>query len=260
MLDEQFTKDLQQYLDAPREERDFERGALLLLQLNRNRFMHAHLLRRRNWDKLEYELKKHLNIRLEGLTTREVQEMEKRELPRIRLSMEARRPILSTDKDFTGGTYKGRREDHDTLPADIQALYERNADLYFKMKQTFETLKTMEDQTACDRHELLTILVGLDKEYRANWNAYDTFGSKDTDPASETGEEPAEQTSVTPQQVNAARKYLSQNKTKIATLEGEEADTLLAKMQQRVNLLLSAGQTFAKEQQEELAALGLIFE
>lgn len=259
MLDEKFTKDLQQYLSSPREERDYERGALLLLQLNRNRFMHARLLRRKNWDKLEYELKKHLNIRLEGLTTREVQEMEKRELPRIRLSMEARRPILSTDKDFTGGTYKGRREDHDNLPAEVQALYERNADLYFKMKQTFETLKTMEDKTACDRHELLTILVALDKEYRANWNAYDTFGNEAADPSPETGEEPA-QTTVTPQQVNAARKYLSQNKAKIATLEGEAADALLAKMQQRVNLLLSAGQTFAKEQQEELAALGLIFD
>ena len=178
MIDEKFTKELQQYLSSPREERDYERGALLLLQLNRNRFMHAHLLRRKKWEKLEYELKKHLNIRLEGLTTREVQEMEKRELPRIKLSMEARRPILSTDKDFTGGTYKGRREDHDQLPAEVQALYERNADLYFKMKQTFETLKTMEDQTACDRHELLTILVGLDKEYRQNWNAYDTFGNE----------------------------------------------------------------------------------
>ena len=259
MLDDKFTKDLQQYLTTPRDERDYERGALLLLQLNRNRFMHAHLLRRKNWDKLEYELKKHLNIRLEGLTTREVQEMEKRELPRIRLSMEARRPILSTDKDFTGGTYKGRREDHENLPAEVQALYERNADLYFKMKQTFETLKTMEDQTACDRHELLTILVGLDKEYRQNWNAYDTFGNEAADPASETGEAEA-QTTATPQQVNAARKYLSQNKTKVATLEGEAAETLLAKMQQRVNLLLSAGQTFAKEQQEELAALGLIFD
>ena len=259
MLDDQFTKDLQQYLTTPREERDYERGALLLLQLNRNRFMHARLLRRKNWEKLEYELKKHLNIRLEGLTTREVQEMEKRELPRIKLSMEARRPILSTDKDFTGGTYKGRREDHDQLPAEVQALYERNADLYFKMKQTFETLKTMEDQTACDRHELLTILVGLDKEYRQNWNAYDTFGNEAADPASETGEAEA-QTTATPQQVNAARKYLSQNKTKVATLEGEAAETLLAKMQQRVNLLLSAGQTFAKEQQEELAALGLIFD
>lgn len=259
MIDEKFTKDLQQYLTTPREERDYERGALLLLQLNRNRFMHARLLRRKNWDKLEYELKKHLNIRLEGLTTREVQEMEKRELPRIKLSMEARRPILSTDKDFTGGTYKGRREDHDSLPVEVQALYERNADLYFKMKQTFETLKTMEDQTACDRHELLTILVGLDKEYRQNWNAYDTFANEAADPASETGEAEA-QTTATPQQVNAARKYLSQNKTKVATLEGEAAETLLAKMQQRVNLLLSAGQTFAKEQQEELAALGLIFD
>ena len=259
MLDDKFTKDLQQYLTTPRDERDYERGALLLLQLNRNRFMHAHLVRRKNWDKLEYELKKHLNIRLVGLTSREVQEMEKRELPRIRLSMEARRPILSTDKDFTGGTYKGRREDPDNLPAEVQARYERNAALYFKMKQTFETLKTMEDQTACDRHELLTILVGLDKEYRQNWNAYDTFGNEAADPASETGEAEA-QTTATPQQVNAARKYLSQNKTKVATLEGEAAETLLAKMQQPVNLLHSAGQTFAKEQQEELAALGLIFD
>ena len=43
MLDEKFTKDLQQYLTTPRDERDYERGALLLLQLNRNPFMHARL-------------------------------------------------------------------------------------------------------------------------------------------------------------------------------------------------------------------------
>lgn len=258
MLDEKLTKDIQLWLDSPQEQRNLEQGAEMLLRLNRNRYMHAQILRRSNFAKLEYELHKHLKIRLEGLTTSEVARMEKDALPKIEESLANGQPIISTDVDHPEGVFRGRRADHDTLPADLQALYERNGEIYFKMKQIFETLKGMEDATPCDRHELLTQLVDLDKAYRDNWNAYDTWSAvaaqSVTEPdATDTTSEP------TAQQLQAARKYISTNKPKLATAEGEAATALREKMQQRVSLLVSAGQGFEPAYQSELEALGLVF-
>ena len=265
MLDDRLTQDIRLWLDSPQEQRSLEQGAEMLLRLNRNRYMHAQILRRRNFAKLEYELQKHLSIRLEGLTTREVALMEQEALPKIEESLaqgqplpntEEAQPIISTDGDQPEGVFRGRRADHDTLPADLQALYERNGEIYFKMKQLFETLKSMEDATPCDRHELLGILVAYDKEYRDNWNAYDTWSAV----AAESVTEPAATATLpTAQELQAARKYLSSNKPKLADAEGDAANTLREKMQQRVSLLLSAGQGFEPAYQSELEALGLLF-
>ncbi|MGN1241585.1 MAG: hypothetical protein ACI4T7_03795 [Alloprevotella sp.] len=256
MLDDKLTQDIRQWLDSPQEQRSLELGAEMLLRLNRNRYMHAQILRRRNFAKLEYELQKHLRIRLEGLTTREVALMEQEALPKIEESLAQGQPTISTDNDQPEGVFRGRRADHDTLPAELQALYERNGEIYFKMKQLFETLKGMEDATPCDRHELLGQLVACDKEYRDNWNAYDTWSAV----AAGSVTEPAATAQLpTAQELQAARKYLSSNKPKLAAAEGDAANDLREKMQQRVSLLLSAGQGFEPAYQSELEALGLLF-
>lgn len=256
MLDDKLTQDIRLWLDIPQEQRSLEQGAEMLLRLNRNRYMHAQILRRRNFAKLEYELQKHLRIRLEGLTTREVALMEQEALPKIEESLAQGQPTINTDNDQTEGVFRGRRADHDTLPADLQALYERNGEIYFKMKQLFETLKGMEDATPCDRHELLGQLVAYDKEYRDNWNAYDTWSAV----AAGSVTEPAATAQLpTAQELQAARKYLSSNKPKLTAAEGDAANALREKMQQRVSLLLSAGQGFEPAYQSELEALGLLF-
>lgn len=253
MLDERLTNDIQQWLNSPQEQRSLEKGAEMLLRLNRNRYMNAQILRRANFAKLEYELRKHLKIRLEGLTTREVALMEQNHLPRISAMLEAQ-PVIDADADHNAGNFSGRREDHDELPEDIQALYERNGEIYFKMKQIFETLKGMEDATPCDRHEYLLQLIELDKEYRENWNAYDTWSAVAAGSAKDAAQAP------TPNQLQAARKYLSENKPKLAEAEGNEAEKLRSKMQQRVQLLVSAGQSFDPDYKSELETLGLVFE
>lgn len=256
MLDDKLTQDIRLWLDSPQEQRSLELGAEMLLRLNRNRYMNAQILRRRNFAKLEYELNKHLRIRLEGLTTREVALMEQEALPKIEESLAQGQPTISTDNDQPEGVFRGRRADHDTLPANLQALYERNGEIYFKMKQLFETLKGMEDATPCDRHELLGQLVAYDKEYRDNWNAYDTWSAV----AAGSVTEPAATAQLpTAQELQAARKYLSSNKPKLAAAEGDAANALREKMQQRVSLLLSAGQGFEPAYQSELEALGLLF-
>ena len=263
MFDDQLTRDVQMWLECPREERDLERGALLLLRLNRNRFMHKQILHRRNFSKLEYELQKHLKIRLEGLTAREVARMEQAALPMIEESLSGGQPIsateeaqpaISTEADHTEVVYRGKRADHDTLPADVQALYERNGEIYFRMKQLFETLKGMENATACDRHELLTQLVAYDREYREGWNAYDSWTAA-TDGVSAAGTPEV----VTPQQVSAARKFLSVNLRNLSGADAVKSREILQKMQERVDLLLAAKQTFDPGFRAELEAAGLVF-
>ena len=259
MLDQQFTNDIQKWLDSPREQRDLAQGALMLLRLNRNRFLHAHIVRHADWERLEKELTKHLRIRLKGLTQRQVAEMEQREMPRIKRTIEQGGPAPSNEEegseDGKPTHHRGKRPDHDNLPDEVQAIYEKNGEIFRKMKQLFETLKKMENDQPCDRHEYLSILVSLDEQYRANWAEYDSW-----QPSDASQEEPKKNDApATAKQISAARKYLSLNRPKLAELTGEAHDILLAKMQRRVDLILSAGESFDTTYQAELAELGLTF-
>ena len=257
MLDQEFTNDIQKWLDSPREQRDLAQGALMLLRLNRNRFLHAHIVRHYDEERLEKELTKHLRIRLKGLTQRQVAEMEQREMPRIQRTIEQGGPAPSSEEEGEKpAPHRGKRADHDTLPEEVQAIYEKNGEIFRKMKQLFETLKKMENDQPCDRHEYLSILVSLDEQYRENWAEYDSW-----QPSDATEEEPKnpQDSPATAKQISAARKYLSFNRPKLADLTGEAYDILLAKMQRRVDLILSAGESFDPTYQAELAELGLTF-
>lgn len=244
-VDNKFTQSVIAYLEQPREARSIEEGAMLLLRMNGNRMLHQNILRRQNWDKLEYELKKHLKYRVDGLTLQEVQRMNVTVLPQAAASIKSHESSAS---------HKGKRADHASLPSDIQALYERNGELYPKMKAVYNTLLQMESAEACDRYEQLKVLAELDREYRENWNRYDAFAIV---PAAAGG---ASQVSATPKEIAAARKYLSEGKKKLGTLEDEKkrAD-LIGKMQQRVSLILTSGENFDADYQKELEGLGLTF-
>ena len=250
MLDQRFTQQLQAWLDTPSDSRDLATGAELLLRLNKNQYLHNMILRKRNFTKLEYELRKYLNIRLEGLTKREVVAMEQAVLPLAAESIDAGAPVISTDDEMPEGNYRGKRPDHDTLPQNLQDLYERNGEIYFKIKQLFETLQQMENDTPCDRHEYLKQLDELDKAYRENWETYDTWSAVTSGPVLPVTDAP------TAQQLQAARKYVSTNKKKLAET-GDEA--LREKIQQRIDLLLSSDQGFDEDYKKELEELGLHF-
>lgn len=258
MLDEKFTKAMQAWLMQRQEQRSLEEGALLLLRINRNQRLYSNIIRKKDFQKLEYELNKHLKIRLEGLTREQVAQMERTELPRIKETLAKNAPVVSTDADFNKAESAGKRSDHDTLPEQVQRLYDRNGELYFKMKSLFETIKTMEDQQPCDRHELLVQLAEMDREYRENWNAYDTF---DAATAAVQGVAAAMQ-GASPKEVSAARRFISGNKTKLSVLKETEPllyEELRDKMQERVDLLIRSGLWFKQAFIEELTALGVNF-
>ncbi len=250
MLDERFTQQIQAWLDTPSDSRNLATGAELLLRLNRNRWMHQMILKKQNFSKLEHELRKYLKIRLDGMTKRKVVEMEQRVLTSVKETIDTGTPVISTEDELPEGNYHGKRPDHDTLPQNLQELYERNGDIYFKIKQLFETLQQMEDATSCDRYEYLKQLDELDKAYRENWETYDTWSAVTSGPVQPVTDAP------TAQQLQAARKYVSTNKKKLAET-GDEA--LREKIQQRIDLLLSADQGFDEDYKLELEELGLHF-
>ena len=246
--DPRLTEQIQAWLSTEPAERDIRTGADLLLRLNRNRALHQTILRRpeKMAAKLAYELGKHLRIRLDGYTMAEVVKLQAELMPQVAATLE-------TDPT---ATHSGRRADHDRLPEHIRAIYEQGGEIFRKMKQIYETLRTMDNRPPCDRYEHLQILAELDSKYRRGWETYDTY-SPEVDAATTTADNTPAAPAADAKAVAAARKYLSRNKAKLATLTGEEADRLRAEMQQRIDLVLSSGGSFDEAQREAFISLQL---
>lgn len=263
-MDKKLTEKIQEYLNAPVSERDVVAGATMLLSLNRNRILFQNVLRSPDKfaNKVAYELKKHLAIRLDNQTIADVIQMNKEVLPMAQQIVDAGAPVVSTDDDNVpqnGKIARGRRADHDQLPDEIKALWEECALLWFKIKETFEQLKGMEDAPACDRYEYLRVLDEADKKYRANMQVYDGYvlGAAVNDAPDV---EPVDDPAVITKKVNAARKYLSDNKKKLADLrisKSDKYDVLLSKVQERYDYLISTGNTIDEAQMVELSSLGI---
>ena len=234
------TSQISDWLNASPKQRSLEDGALLLLRLNANRIMYQQILRNRLAEKLEYELQKHLNIRLHGLTRAEVAKVEKQVMPRLKKEL------------ANGEEYRGRRADHDSLPDKVKALYERNGTRWRQMHRIFETLKTMRDAQPCDRHELVHQLVQLDDAYRADWEKYDHWTPEDEEPEAEP-----EPTEAGVREIIAARKAISYGRKKLASETDEEKRAaLLIPIKNAVSVLRSANQTFRPDTIDALKELG----
>lgn len=234
------TSQISDWLNASPKQRSLEDGALLLLRLNANRIMYQQILRNRLAEKLEYELQKHLNIRLHGLTRAEVAKVEKQVMPRLKKEL------------ANGEEYRGRRADHDSLPDKVKALYDRNGTRWRQMHRLFETLKTMRDAQPCDRHELVHQLIQLDDAYRADWEKYDHWKPEDEEPEAEP-----EPTEAGVREIIAARKAISYGRKKLASETDEEKRAaLLIPVKNAVSVLRSANQTFREDTIAALKELG----
>lgn len=264
-IDDRLTADMQDWLNTEPAKRDLLKGAEMVLKLTRNRILFQNISRnpQKFASKIEYELKKYLAIRLDRKTLQDVIQMDKELVPSVEKTLVTYNPLeISSDDDKPQEAViaKGRREDHDSLPDDIRKLWEDNKNIYFRLKETFETLKTMRDAIPCDRYEYLKQLEELDTKYRDNMNRYDHYkpGKQEEHGAdNDSPEEPAEMA----KKVSAARGYLSDNKKKLAELK--EADDLakyeklLAKMQAKYDFLITTGNNVSEDQVKALQDLGL---
>lgn len=267
-MDHKLTEKIQKYLQTEPAKRNVMEGATLLLSLNRNRILFQNVMRRpeKFADKVEYELKKHLKIRLDDKTLADVAAMDRAVIPMAQETINRRLDCVAEQADDidtpeelnVAVKHAGKRADHDELPDDIKQLWDESAELWFKIKETFETLKTMVAAPPCDRYEYLKMLDEADKQYRANMAKYDAFvmGGE-----SGTGEPKEMDPAEIAKKVQAARKYISDNKKKLAELKDTDEAKFVAlrdKVQERFNFLIETGNSVSEEQVAELKELGIV--
>lgn len=178
-MDKEFTNKLQTWLSLPREDRDWDEGALMLLQLTGNKIMYRNLSvnpeGKANF--IEGRLQQYLEFRLAELTHEQVKEMQHAVEEIVKEHTE-----FKSDDNEAKNFKAGKRADHDTLPEEIQALYVENLDLVHRMRELHLKLRTMSttDSTCADsdRYPFLKEFIKLDKKLHDNWNIYDHFVAK----------------------------------------------------------------------------------
>lgn len=238
---------IQAWLDTPPAERSLEVGAILMLQSNRNRTLHQNVLKRANFAKIEYELIKYMGDKYKKCDAPTVEKLE-----------EELTIVSTTQKEES----TGKREDHDALPHDIQAIYSRNSEVYARMRSLHERLKVLSGNgfTPCDRFPHLKELLALDTELRLNWDKYDNYviGSE----IQKVGKKPTPGVSLDVQRIGANRTYLNRASKeipeKILSGKTEAASKQLAEAQIRYNELIMDGQQIDEATAEKLKAVGVI--
>ena len=253
MIDQKFTEELSKWLSTPRDERDVVAGAELLMRITGNRQFYATAIVRPHvvHDHVEYELQKHLAIRQEGHNVETLRNLERELLaecaeefseeattaePVQEQAEEADAYAVPREAPVVSSPKRGRRADHDELPAEIQALYDDNATRYEQMRKVYQQLLTMADAEPCDRKEHIFQLDQLVKSWAAAWEAYDRYDATAVadaaeDAASEADEEAdeaeeADETSTLPDdpttfanKIAAAKRYLQKHRKKLRELE-----------------------------------------
>ena len=177
-MNNKLTERLQVFLDTPREDRDWNEGAILLLQLTNNTIMYRNLSinPKGKAEFIEGKLRAFLKARREVEAHDEVIILQEQ----VDAIIENRTEFKEDNeaKEFKAG----KRADHDRLPEDIQALYVENLDLVHRMRELHLRLRLLSDSTkqvpAAERKPLLDEFINLDKKLHANWDTYDHYVTK----------------------------------------------------------------------------------
>lgn len=283
MNDPKFTEKLKKWFDCEHTDANIREGALLLLQMNNNR----HLYQLINFDPqgklelLKYELQKHLNYRIEGMTIDDVRNYDKAVTPvlqnavdktseadKIAKQLAPHLPVVESENLDSivpsAIVAKGKRADHDQLPENIRAIWDNNCALWKKIKEHFEACKAYD--MSCDRYEGLhaadedfkRMLLTLKEEYYAYKQAMDVYDHAQPGDAEKQPAEEQPEAAITSKQIGNARSYITKNLDQLIGLteagNTDKADALRAKVNERVQLLITAkaeitADTIAKLQQ-----------
>lgn len=254
------------------DEESIRKGAELLLRVNRNRGLYERICRypRGGLKKLEYELQKHVNIRLQGYTIQDIENLDKEVMPLVQVAVDAADgaaddeiPVVkeSEDEGDTGCVVvKGKRPDHDKLPEEIQAIWPKNAERWKKIKETYNLLLTL--NAPCDRFEHLQLLKEIWYKYREDMCRYDDFsGTMDEMVTVVKGKEISEKDQ---QDIGYAQSYISRYLPVLLDLvaaakdpeftDQEKLEGLREKVQNRVFTLLKLGVVLSDQRKADLVS------
>lgn len=185
-MNNSFNQTLRTWLETPEELKDYAAGNVLLLQLSGNKIRYNNFSRNleRNKIHINYQLQKYYNFRVQNMTKEEVKAMSKKaekiaENAKKEVKKEAKKKKSTAKKNALPELVKGMRPDHQKLPEDIQALYERNRVVIREIQENHLQLRKLSLTDApcpdSDRYPFLKEMIKLDKEYHDNWTKYDNF-------------------------------------------------------------------------------------
>ena len=261
------------------DDESIRKGAELLLRVNRNKGLYERILRypKGGLKKLEYELQKHVNIRLQGYSFDDIQKLDQEIIPDIKKYVEKCNVVIQEDAsenqqlneadvmpigaaDGNPLITTGKRPDHDQLPPEIQEIWTKNAERWKKIKETYNLLLTL--NAPCDRFEHLQLLKELWYKYRQDMCRYDDFrGTMDEMVTLNKGRQLTEDEQ---KDVDVAQSYLSRNLPVLQelVLESREPDfpedkiakleDLRSKIQARVTSLLMLNVMLSDQRKADL--------
>ena len=273
MIDPKFTEIIAQWLQADhKSDAQIQEGAMLLLQLNRDRSMYQRIIRRpqRELSFLEYKLRRFLQMRQDGRTIKDVVKMDREITNQIAAAagtidtgdtLPMVVPTIGSGSDsLPSYIRKGIRPDHNHLPDNIKALWLKNAERWKKIKEAFETCKGLTEP--CDRYEYLKVLKETWYKYKEDMARYDEYQL-----TADNADVLDGKASLTPEQekeLKNADSYISKNMPQLQQLVAaakEEVfnkeqikllESLRNRVQQRVDVLLKYGRTLTDERIEQL--------
>lgn len=275
-FDPKLTEAMKAWLSSDHsDEKNIIHGAEMLLSANRNQGLFIRITRNpeKFLSKLEYEIRKQLNIRNEVDGMDQVEKLEKEILPDMQAAVEAAAskpdaiPAIHVEDGNGFIVARGMRPDHDRLPENIKALWEGNAERWNKMKAIFELLKTLDQP--CDRFEYVKQLKEAWYKYRQDMNTYDDYvlngGGNDNAPA----EEPGKPTEEQQKEINNAQAYISKFLPVLLNMveeakdpefkEMEQLETMRGRVQERVNTLVTLGVELSEERKQQLRTADITF-
>lgn len=276
-MDKTLTDKIVAWLNAPAhtEDADIMEGALMLLQLNRNRTLYMTISTnpKRFLKTVEYELKKFLPLRMKGKTCQDVRREADEFLSELRENGIDKEKHEGQDEtsdnddndDTVAPVRNGKREDHDQLPQNIRDIWEANAERWKRIKEMYNTCLSIENP--CDLEENLKVLKETYYAYKADYARYDSFTLENEGDKSE--DDGASDDLKTLKDINNARSYISKNVDKLSALKKEALrddatdeqtnayQSLLSSMTQRVQTLVDNGQVMGEDLMNKLQATGI---
>lgn len=270
------------------DDESIRKGAELLLRVNRNRGLYERILRypEGGLKKLEYELQKHVNIRLQGYSFDDIQKLDHEITPDIKFAIE--RCAIHQEENAVPESevlphiekpngehwteltfpFTGKRPDHDNLPEEIQEIWTKNAERWKKIKETYNLLLTL--NAPCDRFEHLQLLKELWYKYREDMCRYDDFKADGTVISDGNGKPVRSEQEQ--QMVDYAQSYLSRYLPQLLELadaakepdfsedQKTKLEDLRVKIQDRVNILLKAGVILSDDRKADLTKCDIRFD
>lgn len=170
-FDPAITEQLKNFCEADRAVRDYTEAARLLLRVSGNVVQFNNMMRKGPEyfkDLIDKRLKEYYEFRLAKLTRAQVAEMKAKA-----------DSIVAKAPDLEVRIKTGRRDDHDSLPDDIQAAYTQTLDLLHQEQELHRQIRSLALASAvCPDSEIYPFvkeILRIDDLRLSLWKKYDTF-------------------------------------------------------------------------------------